>query len=396
MRTKRYSPLVGGVVFLAITAGSAAAFDSTGSDIADAYLAALEGEFQTITDVGEVVLDGNTVTISSIEVNALPDALPADDETTQWLVDSGSVYTNVTILNGEIDGEALYADETAVERIETSFGPVTVDILGVVDRNVVLGPGWLGGALSLESLQRSEDGTIDSVAVTFAGQPFMTASGISYENDGLGTSRLSSEGAVESMSIDLALVPPEATPVLQALGITELDGAMAASFALDETAGSLVIDLDNLELDNIGAMSFGIGLANFDTRLFDLAMQGDEALMEQLGAQLELIGLRMSLTDGGIREPAMALAAQMIGQQPEALVMMSAMTVGASLAAVGLPELAQQLSGAVQGFLSEGGTISISADPDEPIPFAELEPPADAPPSPEMIKRLNISVERQP
>ncbi len=107
---------------------------------------------------------------------------------------------------------------------------------------------------------------------------------------------------------------------------------------------------------------------------------------------LSVESMKLSFNDKSITDKIIALQARAQGQPPENMKAMLPIMLNGALAGIQQPELTQKLVSAVEVFLAQPGTISISANPEAPLTIAEIIGLGAALPS-ILIEKLNINVE---
>lgn len=165
------------------------------------------------------------------------------------------------------------------------------------------------------------------------------------------------------------------------LGYEQIELSMASTAIYDIAADRMVTEGDNylrfadgFELRTDQAMS---GISAY-TAAYAEWMASDTAgdaapPMDQIMAPLMIERLNIEFEDQGLLERGFAAAAMMQGQEPEMMRMQAAGMVGMLGAFTGdtvPPQLMAQAQGALMGFISDGGTLSIAIEPETPFSAA--------------------------
>lgn len=187
----------------------------------------------------------------------------------------------------------------------------------------------------------------------------------------------SSEGGTLGMQL---------APVMAMLGFEQVKLSMAGKSTYDPKTDISTSETSYMQVDNafrlsstgvIGGLSkIGEAMQGMDSEAFADGEQDPAEMMMDIYSKLDFHNLSVSLQDQGIVDKAFAIAAAQQGQDPEE---MKAQVIGMSAA---LPFFAQSLgidaaiatefSTAATGFLKDGGTLTVTVNPETPLKLTDL------------------------
>lgn len=179
----------------------------------------------------------------------------------------------------------------------------------------------------------------------------------------------------------------QAQPIMEMLELESLvlSGAGKTKINPDGDSFEAAAKDNYLEVENLMKLSLGTemsGLSSFYSSLTEAAAQGadeDEAMLAA-ASNLNIGGLELALRDDGVFEKGLNLAGTMMGQDPQALRFMAMAGVAAlpsQASEIGIEaDLAAELSGALQTFLQEQGTLTLKLDPAEPLTMQSFMDPS--------------------
>lgn len=393
MRTKSLVVLASTFV---IAAGTASAFENTGNDIANAFIAAHESALSSVVAVGDVVETDSGVTISGLTVEyELGDMDIAEGpDPFENVTSATSEYTAIVIAGGSLDGDVLRADEISAEAMVSVVGPVNIAGGRLEMLNAVLEPGVLGGTGTLNSLNTAAETNWYDITVEFEGQQYATAEAMLAKSEGDVESTLTTSGSIEGIQLNTSVLPPEVTGMLAALNLLDARSTLSMAVSLASGEGAIMMDQMRLTVDDAVSVDMGFQLSGIDVPQMMNAMtagEDDQALLASVEG-ISLVGFAVSVTDNGLRERGLALASAMMGTSPDGLQALATLGLAGALASAGVPELANQATTAVSQFLSDGGTLTVAAEPAEPLgeaDFSAIDPRADPA---ALVKLLNLQI----
>jgi len=276
-----------------------------------------------------------------IETVAFPDVTATEDKTTVTISDisMSGVTVPATATGDSLDTVLLYE--------EASTGPMKVTVDGKT-------------VFSVASSSSATDVAEDQSAVGFA-----------IEVDGI--------------EADLSTVEDaKSREALQSLGMTKLSGTMSLSGSWQAEEG--VVDLEEYVFDfaNVGKLSMALSFSGYTMDFVRAAQQASQAMEANAGkeaqdaASLAMLGLMQRLTfnsaeisfqDAGITSRALDYAGKEQGVSGENMAQMLKAMTPMMLAQYNVPKLQNMVTEAVNTYLDNPGNLTISAEPENPVPF---------------------------
>ena len=294
--------------------------------------------------LGDVTLEGVQEESDGgyyIERVSFPDVNVREDKTTVSVSDirMRDVYVPADVTGNTLDSVLLYE--------EASAGPTTVSVDGKT-------------VFSLASSRSTTDVAEDNSSVGF-------------------------EVEVEGIKADLSTIEDaKSRDAVQSLGLTSLDGSMTMSGSWQAEQG--LVDVENYTIDftDVGTLSLALSFSGYTLDFIKAAQQTSEALQENAGkeaqdaANLAMLGLMQRLTfnsaeisfdDAGITNRALDYAGKEQGVSGSTMAQMLKGMTPLVLAQYNIPKLQTMVSEAVNTYLDDPGNFTISAAPENPVPF---------------------------
>jgi len=213
-------------------------------------------------------------------------------------------------------------------------------------------------------------------------------------------------GAVESFSIDLSIIPEaDQRAVLEALGYLQLNGYMEMAGSWQPTDGRMALSQYDITVTDAGTLGLTFDLGGYTPELIaslrEIQQQmaanpgGDDAAqgLAMLGLlqQMTFHSADISFTDDSLTNKVIEFVAQMQGMKPSDITNQAKAVLPFVLAELKNPELTTAVTRAVSSFLDNPGTLRVSAEPAEPVPFAQIMAGAMSEPQ-SLIGTLGVSV----
>ncbi|MBD9386542.1 hypothetical protein HGO37_08310 [Rhizobium sp. CG4] len=178
---------------------------------------------------------------------------------------------------------------------------------------------------------------------------------------------------------------PASKEALDKLAIKSLAGQMSMEGTWEVASGKVDISDYTLELDDIGSLSLAFGFSGY-TLDFIKSMQetvkaqaenpnkeqADQAAglaMLGLAQQLSFVNAEISFTDDSISKRALDFAAEKQGMTSDQLAQTIKGMAPLMMAQLNLPELQNAVSAAVNAYVDDPKKFTISAAPENPVPF---------------------------
>jgi hypothetical protein len=361
--TIRLKRLALGSVFVIAAFGAATAYAADPKQIADALVAAADAGSDGKTKVtyadatangDDVVIsglnisgDGDTATVPTVVISGAEMRANGGFTASKMTMDNATIVSdgqNITWKTGSIENATVPSAEEA--KAKSRVAPFSqLDIAGL---NVSGGqmPAPLDIASVSVALQAEADGTPKDVVSKISG----IAIPGSFFGDG------------------------QAKQVLSALGYDGFTVNVVADGAYEHTSDTLTIRGFTIDAPDVGKLLVEgkfLGVA-----LSKLANGPQE--MQQSG---KLDHLMIRFDNSGVVERVIKMQADAAGVKPEDFVAQISMALPLMLNAIGNQGLQDKISAAATAFLKEPKSITISASPKEPVPFATIMSTAQSAPN---------------
>jgi len=191
---------------------------------------------------------------------------------------------------------------------------------------------------------------------------------------------------VAGVKADLGLVDePQAKDTIQQLGLTSLDGSMTIEGSWSVGDGTLDLTEYALDFKNVGRLSMSFSLTGYTLDFIKSLNETTQAMAEnpsneqaQQAAGLAMLGLMQRLTfnsaeirfeDAGITKRGIDYAAKKQNTDATQLTQMLKGMTPFMLAQFNVPELQNMVTEAVNTYLDKPGSFTISAEPENAVPF---------------------------
>ena len=260
---------------------------------------------------------------------------------------------------------------------------------------------YYGGFIFYESFN------VDRMALTLGGTEVFTMDDVHFEvTEPEGDTPMSFYGASESFTLDLSLMEDEnQLAVMEALGLKQMEGYFEIEGSWNPNDGRLALTQYDMTVVDAGTLGITLDIGGYTPSLVaslrDLQKQAAENPEGDGSAQgLAVLGLLQQMTflsseigfgDDGLTNKVLGYVAQNQGMKPADIANQAKMVVPFVLAQLNNPELTAQASQAVSAFLDDPQSLTISARPAQPVPFAPLFATAMTTPA-ELTKSLGVTV----
>jgi hypothetical protein len=353
---------------------------------------------------GEARLDGDAIIVdgATVSVEGL------DDDA--WTIDTEFTFSGVE----DTEDGGFYAATLTVPDIDTAFATDpsgTVSVTDIVAEDIRLPA---ADAINMSAL-------LDSMGSLSTGPLTLTRDGaeiVRYDGfEAINTFDYDDEGALVSVAstFDVAGIwadltsmgeeNPDAAPVIEALGLTEVNGTISQSMSWGLTDGHFVIEKFLFDFDDVGALDFRTDISGLTLPVMDKlnAMQTPAADQTSQAAQAQqmMVGMELlqalTLTSTSIRYDDASLAPKLIdmfaaqsgaerAQFVEGLKSMVPQMVGQ----LGIPKLTELVVPAVNAFLDDPQSFEVSVRPASPTTLLVLSAAAANPAG--LISALGLAV----
>ncbi|MFB9951130.1 hypothetical protein ACFFP0_19970 [Rhizobium puerariae] len=351
-------------------AGPALALD--GNDLVAKINGAISAQGGGSLSAESVAVSGSEVTLTNARFTA-PSGQP-------------SLPLGTIKFEGVAEDDGGYTAETvSFDNLNVTQDKVTITASDISMSGLVVPSNPASGGL--DAILLYDEAHVGKMAATIDGKPAFSVdemnvtSEVADDNSSIGFD-LQANG----IKSDLSLVEDaSARDALQQLGITSLDGkvTMQGSWALED--GTLDIDEYALDFAKIGRLNLTFSISGYTLDFIKSANETAKAMESnankeeaQQAASLAMLGLMQRLTfnsaeirfeDAGITKHALDYAGKQQGTTGAQMAQMLKGMTPMLLAQYNIPELQNMLSAAVNTYLDNPGSFTITAEPDKGVPF---------------------------
>ena len=191
---------------------------------------------------------------------------------------------------------------------------------------------------------------------------------------------------VDGIKADLSTVEaPSTKQIIIDLGLSSLDGKISMVGSWDLEPGTLAIEEYAFDFANIGKLDLAFSLSGYTLDFVRSANETAKAMEAnpnkqeaEQAANLAMLGLMQRLTfnsamirfeDAGITERGLDVAGKQQGTTGDQIAQMIKAMTPIVLAQYNIPELQNALSQAVNTYLDKPGNLTVTAQPQNPVPF---------------------------
>lgn len=356
----------------ALSALASPAFALDGNDLVAKINNALSVQSGAGLAAESVAVDGSDVTLANARFTANDgkQSLPLGTIKFEGVEENDGGYTVETVsfdnVNAASEGMNLTASDISVSGLSVPSDP---------------------NADSIDAILLYDEAHVGRIAATIDGKPAFSVDEINLSTEVADdSSSIGFDLAANGVKSDLNIVEdPKARDAIQQLGLTSIDGKITMQGSWTLADGTIDIDEYAFDFANVGRFNIAFSLAGYT---LDFAKSLNETLkaMEanpnkeeaQQAASLAMLGLMQRLTfnsaqirfeDAGITKRALDYSGKSQGTTGEQMAQMLKGMTPLVLAQYHVPELQNMLSAAVNTFLDNPGSFTISAQPENAVPF---------------------------
>jgi hypothetical protein len=351
-------------------AGPAMALD--GADMMQKLNAATSPNGTSVTyDKAEA--DGDVVTVTGMKLQVV--AKPGTS------IDIGEVtFEGVEEKGGGYYAETVSFPDIAVSDKDASFSVKDISIGGLSI------PGNASGT-TIDDILLYETAGTGPLTVNVKGKDVFTAESTEtnltrQEND----AGFDFDATLAGIKADLSQIEDaKAKEAVEKLGLTTLDGGVTMKGSWELQTGNLALDEYALDFKNVGRLNIAMDLSGYTLQFMKSLQEAAKAAEANPNKKeadqamaLAMLGLMQQLTfnsasirfdDASITKKALDYAGSQQGVTGEQLAQSLKGLVPIMMAQLNLPELQNQVSSAVNAFLDNPKSLTISAEPEKPVPF---------------------------
>jgi hypothetical protein len=321
---------------------------------------------------GSVEVNGSNVTLrnSRFEAGTGQGSLPLGTIEMEGVEEDAGGYTIETVTFDNVD---LRQEKTEIRASDIVMSGVTV-------------PASTTGN-SLDSVLLYDEATTGPMEVKVDGKSVASIGSSKLTTDVADDDKkISFDLQVADIKADLGTIDDPATKqTISDLGVTSLDGKVSMTGSWDLEPGTLAIEEYAFEFANVGRLDMAFSLSGYTLDFVRSANETARAMEAnpnkqeaEQAANLAMLGLMQRLTfnsamisfaDDGITEKALDVVGKQQGTSGDQIAQMVKAMTPIVLAQYNIPELQNALSQAVNTYLDNPGNLTITAQPQNPVPF---------------------------
>lgn len=356
---------------LAIALGSASAQDANAVTARLKSLLSAQGMDLGWASVsgsgGQIVLEGAT-----IKLGGKPEEVKVGNITLDGVTEANGGYTI---------GKATFPDYNFTD------DGLTFSMTGTTIENMSI-PAE-GSTDPLASFMYYEKADIANMNVKMGDKPVFAMDELHFEmTPPTGGQTMTFSGGSQKMTADLTgVTDPNSKQMIDGLGYQNISGGIQVAGSWNPTDGKMSFTQYDMKVDNAGTlgMTFDIGgytpafmksLQDLQKKMAEKPAGADDSAqgMAMLGLlqQLFFNSAQVKFTDDSLTTKVLEYTAKQQGVAPADLANQAKAIVPFMLAQLNNPELTAQASAAIAAFLDSPKSLTVSANPAAPVPFAAL------------------------
>ncbi|MCF3932618.1 hypothetical protein L1787_04200 [Acuticoccus sp. M5D2P5] len=353
------------LALLAFAASPAAAFEPTGSIVADALLNTLERSGYRDVTVASVNRSGDTTAIETITGTGI-------DSGAEMTISRAEIVNGVVNADNELIADTIVYEGTRVEG-ENGTPPSTVGRVMIEGARYPISEATGEGLTSL--FGTFERVTVDDVSARADRGDLVTIDKmmVEIEERDLETAA-AGRVAIEGLGFDVSLWEEPAASQMRALGYDTVAIDLAASGRWEAATGNAVVRDVRVAMEDLGALTLTgdiDGLTASTVAALQVSME-DLPRMLQLLQSVTISNLALTYTDAGLTPRLLEQLAAANDAPVEAVTQSLVATIPDALAIINAPRFTEMVQSAARTFLDDPGTLRVSAAPPQPISIAQL------------------------
>lgn len=247
--------------------------------------------------------------------------------------------------------------------------------------------------------------SMSGIAASMSGEPVFELeriAGTIAPPDGTGTVETVSE--LDGLFVNLKAIPdPQAQAVFGELGYDKVEGSMGAVAAYNPNTGRATLFDTSIKLVDMFDLYIDYAITGYTAELAQklqkaqMEMSTGKDAMQAFGPMLaELSGIKLEtfgieLEDRSLTGRLLDFQAKQMGTTGDQLAAGAPMMIGMGMGPLNMPGLTEMVTAAVGKFLTEKGSISVRAEPAEPVSIVNVVMSSQADPT-QIPKMLNLQV----
>ena len=240
---------------------------------------------------------------------------------------------------------------------------------------------------SLDSMLMYEGASTGPVSVTVKGTEVFSTTGIDGNITRMAADAgIEFDGTISGLKADLTQVEdPKAKATIEQLGLQQLTGEITMNGSWELASGKFSIDEYAFDFADVGKLNIALAFSGYTpdfVKGVQEAMQASQANpnKEEANAALgmSMMGLMQQLSfesasvtfeDASLTKKLLAFAGAQQGVTGDQMAQSLKGLVPIMMAQLQMPDLQNQVSSAVNTYLDDPKSLTISAEPDNPVPF---------------------------
>ena len=359
------------------------------------------------------------------KLNALYALQGGKVEAASTQVDGANVrLSGVTVTVAGADGKAFPLGDVTLENVEEADEGYSIETVRFADINTTqegvtltakdlsIGGVYIPNepkAGTVESMMLYESFSSGPVTATSDGKQVFAVDGmeanLTADDD---QTKFDFDATVSGVKIDLTAAPdPKAQEAITALGLQQLTGEVTMKGAWTLADGKFELNEYAFDFENVGRLDVNFSLSGY-TLDFIKALQdatkaaetnpdkaaGQQAMMmSMMGLAQQLIynGASIRFDDAGITAKALDFAGKQQGVDGKQMAESVKAMLPMMLAQANMPDLQKQVEAAVGAYLDDPKSLTVSANPAQPLPAPQIMGAAMGDPA-ALVKTLNVQV----
>jgi hypothetical protein len=356
--------LTAAVSLVALHTSPALAFDPSGNEVADAFLALLDADEGTVESYGSVTSSGGSVSISDLVI--------ADDDDAEFKV----TIANTTLTDGELqDNGRLKLSALDIENLKLAAddGGMSLQTLKVTELMLpsaeevsadspTVSPGYKTFEVNTVQIL-DEDGKVVDIEKIYSAIDGMD-----------GDVPTSGQFSVSNAVLDVKQLEADETKTLTDLGYETLSFDISGSGKWDPEASTLVIPELKINIKDAASLSislaFGGVTRDIITQLESKSDNPEEAMA--LLQNVTVADIKIRLDDDTLTGRILDQEASKSGVETPVYVAGLTGSLPLMLGMLQNKELEGQVAQAVTEFLNTPGSLEITAKPGAPVPVSQI------------------------
>jgi hypothetical protein len=285
----------------------------------------------------------------------------------------------------EADGGGYQIDQISLSDVKLTEEGTRISAEDIYFSGVTV-PGTASDS-PLGAMLLSDEGHIGPVKISKDGKDLFSLSEVTMattrDSDDTG---MAFKAAFKDIAVDLSTVDdPASKDAIQKLALTHLAGEMTMKGSWELTKGVIDVEDFTVDFDNIGALTMAYNISGYTADFIksmqetikaaaenpnkEQAQQASGLAMLGLVQQLNFNSAEISFTDDSITKRALDFAGKQQGMSGKQLTQTIKALTPLMMAQLNMPDLQNEVSAAVNTYLDNPKSLTITAKPPQPVPF---------------------------